>query len=429
MAERAGTNGQVGAPSNDVRMSVRGIWKVFGPAAGPDVAEKFDGMSKTEVQDETASVVALRNVSFDVHKGETFVVMGLSGSGKSTLVRCLIRLIEPTVGEVVIDGEDVLAYSDEDLTQFRRHKTGMVFQYFGLLPHRTVIENIAWGLEVQGIPEEERLVRANELLEMVGLAGWGEYHPTALSGGMQQRVGLARALACDPEILLMDEPFSALDPLIRRDMQNELVRLQQQMHKTIVFITHDLSEALKLGDHIAIMRDGEVIQMGTGEEILDQPADDYVAEFVRDVRKSTVVTLRTIMDPVPVRLRANMSPKQAMDALGAVGEVAGFVVNGQGRYAGAVSFASLAESNQNGCTDCTEAILDDVEPLSEDMSVSAALPLVRHMSGAQPLIDANGRLRGQVSPRAVIEMMEQESAAEAEESTAPSAVGIGADAS
>lgn len=410
-------------------MSVRGIWKVFGPAAGQDVAERFDGMSKTEVQDETGSVVALRDVSFDVRTGETFVVMGLSGSGKSTLVRCLIRLIDPTVGEVVIDGEDVLGYSDEDLTQFRRHKTGMVFQYFGLLPHRTVIENIAWGLEVQGVAEKERLARANELLEMVGLAGWGEYHPAALSGGMQQRVGLARALACDPEILLMDEPFSALDPLIRRDMQNELVRLQQQMHKTIVFITHDLSEALKLGDHIAIMRDGEVIQMGTGEEILDQPADDYVAEFVRDVRKSTVVTLRTIMEPVPVRLRANMSPKLAMDALGAVGEVAGFVVNGQGRYAGAVSFASLAESKQNGCTDCSEAILDDVEPLSEDMSVSAALPLVRHMSGAQPLIDADGRLRGQVSPRAVIEMMEQESAAEAEESAAPSAVGIGADAS
>ena len=249
-------------------------------------------------------MLALHDVSFDVHQGETFVVMGLSGSGKSTLVRCLIRLIEPTAGRVVMDGEDILRYTEEQLTQARRQKTGMVFQYFGLLPHRTVIDNVAWGLEVQGVPREDRRARAAELLRVVGLDGWEEYHAAALSGGMQQRVGLARALVCDPDILLMDEPFSALDPLIRRDMQDELLRLQEQMQKTIIFITHDLSEATKLGNRIAIMRDGAIVQIGTPEEIMAHPADDYVADFTRDVRRSTVVTVGYVMERCPVQASA-----------------------------------------------------------------------------------------------------------------------------
>ena len=282
--------------NGEVRVSVRGLWKVFGPAAGPDVGETLEDKTKDQVQDEMDSVLALHDVSFDVHQGETFVVMGLSGSGKSTLVRCLIRLIEPTVGEVVIDGEDILSYTEEELTQARRQKTGMVFQYFGLLPHRTVIDNVAWGLEVQGVPRDDRRERAAELLRIVGLDGWEDYRPAALSGGMQQRVGLARALACDPEILLMDEPFSALDPLIRRDMQNELMRLQEQMHKTIIFITHDLAEATKIGSRIAIMRDGAIVQIGTPEEIMANPADDYVADFTRDVRTSSVVTVGYVME-------------------------------------------------------------------------------------------------------------------------------------
>ncbi len=416
------------ADSAQPKVSVRGLWKIFGSGVPTELTDEVLNKSKSELREESGWVVGLRDVSFDVQIGETFVVMGLSGSGKSTLVRTLLRLIEPTFGAIEVDGEDILRYNEDELTEYRRTKTAMVFQHFGLLPHRTVEENAAWGLEVRGIEREERMERAHEVLDLVGLNGWEHYRPNALSGGMQQRVGLARALAADPDVMLMDEPFSGLDPLIRRDMQNELLRLQQQMHKTIIFITHDLSEALKLGDHIVIMRDGAVIQMGTGEEILAHPADDYVAEFVRDVRKSSVVTLRTIMEPVQVKLRADMSPKEAMDALGEMGEVAGFVADKHETYVGAVSFAALAEANRNGSTECTEALLDDVTPLSEDMSVSAALPLVRHMSGAQPLIDADGRLCGQLSPRAVIEMMERESVAEAEESNASSAIGIGADA-
>ena len=411
-----------------LKVSVRGLWKIFGSGVPTALTDEVLQKSKAELREESGWVIGLRDVSFDVQHGETFVVMGLSGSGKSTLVRTLLRLIEPSFGAIEVDGDDILKYGEDQLIEYRRTKTAMVFQHFGLLPHRTVEENAAWGLEIRGMEREERLERAHEVLELVGLNGWEHYRPNTLSGGMQQRVGLARALAADPDVMLMDEPFSGLDPLIRRDMQNELLRLQQQMHKTIIFITHDLTEALKLGDHIAIMRDGAVIQMGTGEEILDRPVDDYVAEFVRDVRKSAVITLRTIMEPVQVELRADMSPKEAMDALGEMAEVAGFVANEHETYVGAVSFAKLAEANRSGCVRCDEALLDDVTPLSEDMSVSAALPLVRHMSGAQPLIDADGRLTGQLSPRAVIEMLERESAAEAEESAATSAISVGADA-
>jgi glycine/betaine/L-proline transporter ATP-binding subunit len=254
------------------------------------------GLSKAEVQANSDSVLALQDVSFDVHDGETFVVMGLSGCGKSTLIRCINRLIQPSAGSVFVDGQDVMEYSTSELTEFRRMKTSMVFQQFGLLPHRTVLENAAWGLEIQNVPSQEREERAREVLALVGLSGWEDYRPFALSGGMQQRVGLARALASDPEILLLDEPFSALDPLIRRDMQNELVRLQGQMQKTAIFITHDLAEAVKLGSRIAIMRDGAIVQVGTPEEIVSDPIDEFVAEFTRDVRPSTVLTVGFVMD-------------------------------------------------------------------------------------------------------------------------------------
>jgi glycine/betaine/L-proline transporter ATP-binding subunit len=280
----------------DTRVSVSGLWKIFGEGVGPDFPEKIQGLSKAEAQATYNCVVALQDVNFDVADGETFVVMGLSGSGKSTLVRCVNRLIEPTVGAVAIDGDDVLGYTELELTEFRRKKTAMVFQQFGLLPHRTVIENAAFGLEIQDVPQAEREARALEVLDLVGLKGWENYRPSALSGGMQQRVGLARALTSDPEIMLMDEPFSALDPLIRRDMQNELIRIQESMRKTTIFITHDLSEAVKLGTRIAIMRDGAIIQLGTPEEIVADPVDEYVADFTRDVRPSTVLTVGYLME-------------------------------------------------------------------------------------------------------------------------------------
>ncbi len=271
-------------------IQVERLWKIF----GDDVDRVFDpahiDKSRDEIQDELGAVVALREVSFEVEAGHVFVVMGLSGSGKSTLARCLIRLVEPTRGAIHFDGEDIRDYASKELTEFRRNKIAMVFQHYGLLPHRNVLDNVAYGLEIQGEDEQTRYRAAAEAIETVGLDGWEDYYPSEMSGGMQQRVGIARALAVDPEVLIMDEPFSGLDPLIRRHMQDELISIETQLHKTIVFITHDLNEAIKLGDRIAIMRDGVIVQQGTPEEIVTHPADDYVADFVRDV--ASVAELR-----------------------------------------------------------------------------------------------------------------------------------------
>jgi glycine betaine/proline transport system ATP-binding protein len=281
----------------DLTVSCDGVWKVYGPRPERIVGSPEAALPRAELLEKTGCVAAVRDVSFDVAPGEVFVVMGLSGSGKSTLVRMINRLHDPTAGRILIDGEDVLRLGEERLREIRRHKISMVFQHFGLLPHRRIVDNVAFGLEVQGIEREERERRADEVLEVVGLGGWGRHYPDELSGGMQQRVGLARALATDPEIMLFDEPFSALDPLIRRDMQDEVIRLQRELRKTMIFITHDLMEALKLGDRIAIMKDGAFVQMGTPEEVVSKPADEYVADFIRDVPRAHVLTARTIMQP------------------------------------------------------------------------------------------------------------------------------------
>ncbi|MEM7028521.1 MAG: glycine betaine/L-proline ABC transporter ATP-binding protein [Chloroflexota bacterium] len=280
------------------KIALKHIWKIFGPNPTQVLNTLEAEMDRETILTQTGHVVAVRDVSFAVSEGEIFVVMGLSGSGKSTLLRCLSRLIEPTQGDIVVNGASVTAMSTAQLRQLRRHTMSMVFQRFGLFPHRRVIDNVGYGLEVQGIAESERNARAAEILEMVGLTEWVHHYPHELSGGMQQRVGLARALAVDPEILLCDEPFSALDPLIRREMQDELLHLQMNLNKTIVFITHDFLEALKLGDRIAIMKDGEIVQMGTPQEIVANPADDYVREFVKDVPRAKVLTARTIMTPI-----------------------------------------------------------------------------------------------------------------------------------
>lgn len=276
-------------------VSVRNVWKVFGDAPQKVIDALDGGATKSEVLEATGHVVGVRDVSFDVQKGETFVVMGLSGSGKSTLLRLLPKLIEATRGTILIEGSDVGALDAAALRDLRRHRMSMVFQHFGLLPHRRILDNVAYGLEIQGVKKQERFAKARETLKLVNLAGWEERFPAELSGGMQQRVGLARALAVDPAILLFDEPFSALDPLIRREMQDELLDLQARMKKTIVFITHDFAEAIKLGTHIAIMRDGSFEQVGTPEEIVLHPATEYVAEFTRDVPKLRVLTARSIM--------------------------------------------------------------------------------------------------------------------------------------
>jgi glycine betaine/proline transport system ATP-binding protein len=281
----------------DAAVKVEGLWKIFGPRADKIMQTDEAQMSRKELQEKTGHVVGVRDVSFDVAPGEVFVVMGLSGSGKSTLVRLLNRLIEPTAGRVELYGDDLTSMSDRALLDTRRKRVSMVFQHFGLLPHRKVIDNIAFGLEVRGEGKGDRRNRAQEMVDLVGLSGYENNFPDQLSGGMQQRVGLARALASDPDILMFDEPFSALDPLIRRDMQNEVIRLHHEVGKTMVFITHDLAEALKLGDRILIMRDGEIVQIGTPDEVVGAPADDYVRDFVSDVPKSHVLTLKWVMRP------------------------------------------------------------------------------------------------------------------------------------
>lgn len=294
-------------------LAVDDVWKVFGPKPGRALELAEAGASKAEILEQTGCTIAVRGVSFDVHLGETFVVMGLSGSGKSTLVRCVAHLIEVTKGTVSLDGEELTAMTEEALRKVRREKLSMVFQHFGLLPHRRVIDNVAYGLEVQRVPKAQRHTRALEVLDVVGLEGWGSHYPQQLSGGMQQRVGLARALAVDPEILFFDEPFSALDPLIRREMQDELCRLQNEMHCTIVFVTHDFAEAIKLGDRIAIMKDGAFDQIGTPAELITHPATDYVKEFTTDIPKAKVLTAGDVMHAAD-----GQTPRGAVEATATV---------------------------------------------------------------------------------------------------------------
>ena len=283
----------------------KNIWKIFGTYPQRTLETIDRSLSRAEVQQQTGHVIAVKDVSFEIKTGETFVVMGLSGSGKSTLVRCISRLIDPTAGEMIIDGEDIMGFSDARLMELRRFRMSMVFQHFGLFPHRKVIDNISFGLEIRGMDKKERKAKAMEVLEKVGLHGWADHYPRELSGGMQQRVGLARAMAVDPEILIFDEPFSALDPLIRREMQDELIKIQSEVKKTMIFITHDFLEAIKMGDHIAIMKDGEISQIGTPEEIVANPIDDYVREFTEDVPRYKVLSVGKIMHEASDAARAN----------------------------------------------------------------------------------------------------------------------------
>ena len=399
----ASNNGYQASPNGD-RISVRSLWKVFGKNPKTVMTPEYAAKSKAEIQEETGCVVALQDVNFDVSLGETFVVMGLSGSGKSTLIRCLIRLIEPTTGEIKIDGDDVLKYSGRELTHFRRQKVAMVFQHFGLLPHRKIIDNAAWGLEVQGMDKNRRYERAREVLEAVGLKGWEESYAGELSGGMQQRVGLARALAVDPQILLMDEPFSALDPLIRREMQDELIDLQKRLHKTIVFITHDLNEALKLGDRIAIMRDGMIIQLASPEEIVENPADAYVQDFIRDISKTQVLGAGSIMQPPKAAFEGSESPAGALQAMQAGDEAYAFVLGEARTLLGIVSLSQVTQAAHSGA-----ALLHDLDMpespmcprVAPDTSIDELIPLAAQTECPISVVNEDGRLMG-VIPRTAL---------------------------
>jgi glycine betaine/proline transport system ATP-binding protein len=340
--------------SRPVRLACNHVWKVYGPRAEEvfraqqrDAAAARDviGLLRTH-----GSIIAVADVSFDVRQGEIFVIMGLSGSGKSTIVRCLSRLVEPTAGQVLIDGQDLVSLSERQLIEMRRHKMGMVFQSFGLLPHLNVLDNVAYPLRVQGVARGERERRAREMVELVGLGGRERSFPRELSGGMQQRVGIARSLAVEPDIWFLDEPFSALDPLIRRQMQDEFLRLQGVLRKTIVFITHDFLEALRLADRIAIMREGRIVQTGTPTEVVLHPADDYVTEFTRDVPRAKVVTAGAIAEPAA-----------------------------------------------NG--------LDPAEGVAAATTIEAMLPRLAGRGAPLPVVDAGGRVIGQITAEAVLKAL------------------------
>lgn len=381
-------------------IKVENLTKVFGK--NPNEALKLldNGKSKDEILQETGMTVGVKQASFEVEAGEIFVIMGLSGSGKSTLVRLLNRLIEPTSGNIWIGDNNVAEMSKEELRNLRRKKISMVFQKFALLPHKTILQNTEFGLEIQGIKKEERRKRAKESLELVGLGGYLDKYPDELSGGMQQRVGLARALANDPDILLMDEAFSALDPLIRKDMQNELMELQQAVNKTIVFITHDLDEALRIGDRIALMKDGEIVQIGTADEILMNPANDYVERFVEDVNLSKVLTAGHIMSR-PETILIDRGPNVAIREMRQASVSTLYVVNRDRKLLGYVTADDVADAAKQGkelkdivlpvpYTVSKETLLDDLfEPMND-----SSIPL--------SVVDERDRLVGVVVRGAII---------------------------
>jgi glycine betaine/proline transport system ATP-binding protein len=346
-------------------------------------------------------VIALRDVSFDVGFGETFVVMGLSGSGKSTLVRCLIRLIEPTSGQISINGEDICGYDEEQLIQLRRSKVAMVFQHYGLLPHRKVIDNVAWGLEVRGVPKRQRYDTTREVIDLVGLTGWENAYPYELSGGMQQRVGLARALAVDPDILLLDEPFSGLDPLIRRNMQEELLRLQQQLHKTIVFITHDLHEALKIGDRIAIMREGRIVQIGSPEDIILSPVDDYVSDFTRDVRRESILTAAIVMEKSRAVIMQHQGPDAAVKTMNRNNVNYCSVVDSSYVNLGIVSLEWAQAAATQGVGSVGENLATDAATVTMDTPFEELIPLSLASEHPLSVVDDQGKLVGEISRAAV----------------------------
>lgn len=384
-------------------VEVKHVTKIFGPRPREALKRVKDGMDKETLLAETGHTLGLDDVSLSVERGEIFVVMGLSGSGKSTLIRHLNRLIDPTDGEILVDGVDILKLGARDLAAFRRRKTGMVFQHFGLLPHRTVIRNIAYGLEIQGVAREERERRAMAWLEQVGLSGYEHHYPSELSGGMQQRVGLARALCTDPEILLMDEAFSALDPLIRSQMQDQLIALQAKLKKTIIFITHDLDEALRLGDRIAILKDGRVSQIGTPPDILLKPADAYVRAFVKDVNRARVLTVEAVMKPPVLRL-SDETLEEALAEMRRRGADYGYVVD-EGSYSGVVTEAAVEKALAADGTPQISDIVVEAAQVDTGATLADALPATLTSKYPVAVVGENGELRGVVEPQELGEVL------------------------
>jgi len=384
-------------------IEVRDLYKIFGQNPKRVIPMIKEGVSKGDILKRTGCTVAINGATFNIEKKETFVVMGLSGSGKSTFIRCLNRLIEPTHGEIIIHGEDVMKLDDEKLREFRRYKMSMVFQNFGLLPHRNVVNNVEFGLEIGGMDKEERHQKALDAIKLVGLDGYENSMISELSGGMQQRVGLARALANDPEVLLMDEAFSALDPLIRTQMQDELLELQARMHKTIVFITHDLDEALKIGDRIAILGpDGRVRQLGSPEQILSEPADDYVRDFVQNVDRTKVITASAISAHAATITYPREDLQAALRTMEKNNTSSVFVVDNDRFLKGIVTIDDAIALKKKGETDIASIIIDDVYTSSPNTSISDLLSTAIQTRYPIAMVDDDGVFRGAVSRASIM---------------------------
>lgn len=385
------------------KIEIKNLSILFGSEKSRAKKMILKGKSKQEILKETGCTVAVRNANLEIEEGEMFVIMGLSGSGKSTLLRCINRLNEPTIGEIRVNGIDITRSSDKELLQIRRKELAMVFQHFGLLPHRTVLSNVSFGLELQGVPKEEREKKAQESIELVGLKGYENQRVDELSGGMQQRVGLARALANNPEVLLMDEAFSALDPLIREQMQDELLLLQEKMKRTIVFITHDLDEAIKLGDRIAIMKDGEVVQVGTPEEILTDPANAYVTRFTESVDRGRIVTASSIMlkQPIVVRIKRD-GPEAIFRKMRERRLYALPVIGNDDQFIGEIQYKDVLKLRKEGSKDVSSIVQKEVPSVLENTTVEDMLPLLPKVRQALPVVNEENRLVGVVSPSAII---------------------------
>ena len=383
-------------------IEVKNLTKIYGHNTEAALEMLKKGASNQEIKDKTKQVVGVRNASFTVENGETFVIMGLSGSGKSTLLRCINRLIKASAGQIIIDGVDVLSMSPKELEELRKRKMSMVFQRFALLPHRNILDNVAYGLEVQGVKKEARQAKAREVIQMVGLSGWEESYPENLSGGMQQRVGIARALATDPDILLMDEPFSALDPLIRQDMQEELINIQEKLQKTIIFITHDLDEALKIGDHIALMKDGEIVQIGSQEDILLSPASDYVARFVENVNRSLALTAASVMIRPRYVVHPKDGPRTALNFMEKHGLSTLFVLDRFGKLRGYISAEDASELASRGIKDLADIIQDDMPTANPETPLADLLDVMAYTKVPIAVIDEEGRLQGTLVRGSVI---------------------------
>lgn len=382
-------------------LEVKNVTKIFGSGIGNALKLLKAGSNKKDLFNRFGTTVGTDNISFDVKKGEIFVIIGLSGSGKSTIIRCLNMLHEPTSGEILFNGKNICKFDKKELQDYRRNHISMVFQHFGLIANRTVLGNVTYGLEVKGIPKEEREAKAKEMLSLVGLDGWENHNINSLSGGMRQRVGIARALANDPDILLMDEPFSALDPIVRRDMQFELLKIHKMVQKTIVFITHDINEAFKIGDRVAIMKDGKIVQIGTPEEILEQPVNEYVEEFVKDIDKTKILCTKHVMSVPSAFVKQNDGPHVAMKEMKSNGVSSVYVVGDNMRLVGLLTLEGALKA-RNGEVLLSDAIIKDIPVTNPEVTLQDLMPVAAEVKYPIAVINSQNQLIGIVTKASVL---------------------------